>query len=149
MGVQVVDVVDVELVGDIRVALSCGCVLFRFGVGFGEDGGEFDGLALELVEVVEDGEAFGEDGAARRARPSLREVAEGDALVAGDGAVVEGLDAADDLEEGRFAGAVAPTRPVRSSGLMSQFASSKRSFWPKRLPAAESWSICFYFLIGL
>jgi len=42
-----------------------------------------------------------------------------------------------------------PTKPVRSSGLMSQFASSKRSFWPKRLPAAESWSICFYFLIGL
>jgi hypothetical protein len=30
---------------------------------------------------------------------------------------------------------------------MSQFASSKRSFWPKRLPAAESWSMLFYFLI--
>ena len=42
-----------------------------------------------------------------------------------------------------------PTRPVRSSGVISQLASSKRSFWPKRLPAAESWSILFYFLIGL
>jgi hypothetical protein len=31
---------------------------------------------------------------------------------------------------------------------MSQLASSKRSFWPKRLPAEESWSIPFYFLIG-
>jgi hypothetical protein len=31
---------------------------------------------------------------------------------------------------------------------MSQFASSKRSFWPKRLPAEESWSIPLYFLIG-
>src|ERR1700722_16027126 len=41
-----------------------------------------------------------------------------------------------------------PTRPVRSSGVMSQLASSKRSFWPKRLPAEESWSIPFYFLIG-
>src|ERR1700761_1853692 len=41
-----------------------------------------------------------------------------------------------------------PTRPVRSSGVMSQLASSKRSFWPKRLPAAESWSISFYFRIS-
>src|SRR5271170_7378931 len=38
-----------------------------------------------------------------------------------------------------------PTRPVRSSGVMSQLASSKRSFWPKRLPAAESWSISLLF----
>src|ERR1035441_6917166 len=41
-----------------------------------------------------------------------------------------------------------PTRPVRSSGVISQLTSSKRSFWPKRLPAAESWSIDFYFLIA-
>jgi hypothetical protein len=41
-----------------------------------------------------------------------------------------------------------PTRPVRSSGVMSQLASSKRSFGPKRLPAEESWSICFYFRIS-
>src|SRR6185437_10849452 len=41
-----------------------------------------------------------------------------------------------------------PTRPVRSSGVMSQLASSKSSFGPNRLPAAESWSIDFYFLIG-
>ena len=38
-----------------------------------------------------------------------------------------------------------PTRPVRSSGVMSQLASSKRSFWPKRLPAEESWSIPLLF----
>jgi hypothetical protein len=28
---------------------------------------------------------------------------------------------------------------------MSQLASSKRSFWPKRLPAEESWSIPLLF----
>ena len=87
----------VELVGDVGVALGCCGVLLRFGVGFGEDGGEGDGLALELVEVVEDGEALGEDGAAAEGEAVLREIAEGDAFVAGDGAVVEGLDAADDF----------------------------------------------------
>ena len=98
---------NVELVGDVGVALGGGGVLFRFWVGFGEDGGEGDGFALEFVEVVEDGEALGEDGAAAEGEAVLREVAESDAFVAGDGAVVEGLDAADDLEEGGFAGAVA------------------------------------------
>jgi hypothetical protein len=34
---------------------------------------------------------------------------------------------------------------VRSSGVMSQLASSKRSFWPKRFPAEESWSIPLLF----
>jgi hypothetical protein len=29
--------------------------------------------------------------------------------------------------------------------VMSQLASSKRSFWPKRLPAEESWSITSIF----
>src|ERR1700679_2106349 len=38
-----------------------------------------------------------------------------------------------------------PTRPVRSSGVMSQLASSKRSFWPKRLPAEERWSMLLLF----
>src|SRR5580700_5012934 len=40
-----------------------------------------------------------------------------------------------------------PTRPVRSSGVISQFASSKSSLGPNRLPAAESCSINLYFLI--
>ncbi len=97
----------VELVGDVGVALGGGGVLLGFRVGFGEDGGEFDGFALELVEVVEDGEALGEDGFAAEGEAVLREVAEGDAFVAGDDAVVKGFDARENLEEGGFAGAVA------------------------------------------
>src|SRR5215469_2271601 len=34
-----------------------------------------------------------------------------------------------------------PTRPVRSLGVMSQLTSSKRSFGPNRLPAADSCNI--------
>jgi hypothetical protein len=34
-----------------------------------------------------------------------------------------------------------PTRPVRSSGVISQLTSSNNNFWPNRFPAAESWSI--------
>ena len=62
--------------------------------------GEGDGLAFELVEVIEDGEALGEDGFAAEGEAVLGEIAEGDAFVAGDGSVVEGFDPGEDLEEG-------------------------------------------------
>ena len=65
------------------------------------------GFALEGVEVVEDGEALGEDGFAAEGEAVLREIAEGHAFDAGKLAVVEGFDAREDLEEGGFAGAVA------------------------------------------
>ena len=34
---------------------------------------------------------------------------------------------------------LAPTRPVRSLGVISQSQFSKRSLWPKRFPAPWSW----------
>ena len=69
--------------------------------------GEVFGFALEGVEVVEDGEALGEDGFAAEGEAILREIAEGHAFDAGELAVVEGFDAAEDFEQGGFAGAVA------------------------------------------
>ena len=69
--------------------------------------GEIFGFALERVEVVEDGEAFGEDGFATEGEAVLREIAEGHAFDAGELAVVEGFDAAENFEQGGFAGAVA------------------------------------------
>ena len=69
--------------------------------------GEVFGFALEGVEVVEDGEALGEDGFAAEGEAVLREVAEGHAFDAGELAVVEGFDAGEDFEQGGFAGAVA------------------------------------------
>jgi hypothetical protein len=42
------------------------------------------GFALERVEVVEDGEALGEDGLAAQGEAVLREVAEGHAFDAGE-----------------------------------------------------------------
>ena len=105
--VEGVDVVNVELVGDVGVALGGGGVLFGFWVGGGEGMGEVFGFAFESVEVVEDGEALGKDGFAAEGEAVLREVAEGHAFDTGELAVVEGLDAGEDLEEGGFAGAVA------------------------------------------
>ena len=105
--VERVDVVDVELVGDVGVAVGGGGVLLGFRVGGGEGVGELFGFALEGVEVVEDGEALGEDGFAAQGEAVLREVAEGHAFDAGELAVVEGFDAAEDFEQRGFAGAVA------------------------------------------
>ena len=98
-------------------------------------------LGLECAEVVEDGEALVEDGLAGEREAVLREVAEGHALDAGELAVVERLDAGEYLEEVDLPVPLPPTRPVRSFGVMSQFTSSKSSFGPNRLPAADSCSI--------
>ena len=65
------------------------------------------GFALQVVELVEDGEALVEDGVAAEGEAVLREVAEGHALDAGELAVVEGFDAGEDLEQRGFARAVA------------------------------------------
>ena len=95
------------MVGDVGVALGCGGVLFGFWVGGGKGVSEVFGFALEGVEVVEDGEAFGEDGFAAEGEAVLREVAEGHAFDAGELAVVEGFDTGEDFEQGGFAGAIA------------------------------------------
>jgi hypothetical protein len=99
--------VVMELVGDVGVALGGGSILSRLRVGLGEDVGESDGLGLEFMEMVEDGETLGKDGFTAEGEAVLREVTEGGSLVAGELAVVEGFDAREDLEEGGFAGAVA------------------------------------------
>ena len=65
------------------------------------------GLVLHVAEFVEDGEALVEDGAAAEREAVLREVADGHALDVGARAVVEGLDAGEDLEQRGFARAVA------------------------------------------
>jgi hypothetical protein len=96
-----------ELVGDVGVAVGGGEVLAGFGVGGGEGVGDLFGLALEGMEVVEYGEALGKDGLAAEGETILREVAEGHAFDAGELAVVEGLEAGEDLEQSGFAGAVA------------------------------------------
>jgi hypothetical protein len=105
--VEGVDVVDVELVGDVGVSVGGGEVFAGLGIGGREGVSDLFGLALEGVEVVEDGEALGEDSLAAEGEAILREVAEGHALDAGELAVVEGLEAGEDLEQGGFAGAVA------------------------------------------
>ncbi len=105
--IQRVDVVDVEVVGDVGVAVGGGAVLARAGVGGGERVGDLFGLALQRVQMVEDGEALGKDGLAAEGEAVLRQIADGHALDTGERAVVQGLQAGEDLEQRGFAGAVA------------------------------------------
>ena len=60
-------------------------------------------------------------------------------LACGDRAVVERFQAAEHLQQRGFAGAVGAHQPDALRGVISQSSSSKRSLWPKRLPAEESW----------
>ena len=105
--IQRVDVVDVEVVGDVGVAVGGGAVLARAGVGGRERVGDLFGLALQRVEMVEDGEALGKDGLAAEGEAVLRQIADGHALDTGQRAVVQVLQAGEDLEQRGFAGAVA------------------------------------------
>ena len=63
-------------------------------------------LLFERAQIVEDGHAFGEDGAAGEREAVLREVADAGALLGDHGAGIEAFDAGQHLEQRRFAGAV-------------------------------------------
>ena len=136
---------DVELVGDVGVAVGGGEVLAGFGVGGGEGVGDLFGLALEGVEVVEDGEALGENGLAAEGEAILREVAEGHAFDAGEGAVVEGFEAGEDFEQRGFAGAVAADETgalVRRDEPVGVF---KEEFWAEAFAGSGELEHLFLF----
>ena len=64
------------MVGDVGVAVGGGAVLARAGVGGRERVGDLFGLALQRVQMVEDGEALGKYGPAAEGeigRASCRE----------------------------------------------------------------------------
>ena len=63
-------------------------------------------LPFQREQVVEDGHAFVEDGAARKRKAFLRQIADAGALHCDDGAGIEAVDAGQDLEQRGFAGAV-------------------------------------------
>jgi hypothetical protein len=76
------------------------------GVELGHAMGELFLLDFEVAQIGKDGHAFGEDAAAGKRQAVLRQVAEGDALLHGDGAGVETLDAGEHFQQRRFTGAV-------------------------------------------
>ena len=61
---------------------------------------------FEGVDLVENGQAFVEDGAAGERDAVLRQIAGADAFHHVDGAVIERFDAGEDFEQRGFAGAV-------------------------------------------
>ena len=89
----------VEALGDLRV-FGAG------GIEFGHAVREFLLLVFERAQVGEDGHALGEDGAAGEREAILRQVAQGDALLRGDGAGIEALDAGQHFKKRGLAGAV-------------------------------------------
>ena len=105
--VERVDVVRVQKIGDLGVAVGGGVVLGGLRVRVGHRVRQLLVLDFERADLVEDGEALVEDAAAGEREAVLREVAEGHALGVGALAVVERLDAGEDLEQGGLAGAVA------------------------------------------
>jgi hypothetical protein len=61
---------------------------------------------FEVAQIGKDGHALGEDGAAGKRQAVLRQIAQGDALLGGDGAGIEAFDAGEHLEQRRFPGAI-------------------------------------------
>ena len=136
LGVECVDVVRVEEIGDLGVAVGGGVVLGGLGVRVRHGVGQLLVFDFERADLVEDGEALVEDAAAGEREAILREVAEGHALGVGALAVVERLDAGEDLEQGGLAGAVAADKAgalIRRDEPVDVF---KEEFW------AESFAGC-------
>ena len=82
------------------------------------------------MQIVEDRHALGEDGTAGEGETILRKISGGNAFGARDGAVVEGLQPARIFITVDLPVPLAPTRPMRRLGVISQSASSNRSLWP-------------------
>jgi len=148
LGVEGVDVVDVELVGDVGVALGCcGGTLLDFGSAVERVWVRSSASRSRAWRWSKTERHSAKTVFAAESEAVLREVAEGHAFDAGELAVVEGFDAAEDLRRVDLPVPLPPTRPVRSSGVMSQLASSKRSFWPSVCRLRRVGAFLFYFLI--
>ncbi len=104
--VQCVTVVGTKSGVDLGEAVGSGGVGVAFRVEFGERGGDRLHLFFEAEKLVEDRQAFVEDGAAREREAVLREVSDAHAAGALDLAVVEAVEAGEDLHQRGFAGAV-------------------------------------------
>ena len=134
------------------VAVACAKLMFHAVIAVGD--GAYSGLVwsssamlwvsdssscFHRAEVVEHRHAFGEDGAAREREAVLRQIAGGCAFGDDQAAVVEVSMPARTFSSVDLPVPLPPTRPMRSWGVISQSAFSKRSLWPKRFPAPESW----------
>jgi len=88
------------------VALGDLAVFVALVIEFRHATGEVFLFLFERAEGIENGHAFGEDGAAGEIDAVLREVAGADAFGGVDAAVIEVFDAGEDFEKRGFAGAV-------------------------------------------
>ena len=133
--VERVAIERVEALLQHRIALRGGVVLGSFVVEFGQLAAEALDLAFHLMQLVEDGEAFGEHASAGKAQPLLWQIADTDTARLLHCAVVERLLAGENLHQRGFAGAIGAHKSSFLLARMSQLASRNRTLAPKRLPA--------------
>jgi hypothetical protein len=114
--VERVAVLHAEFGQDALVAISHLRVFVRGVIQFGNLVSEVFHLLLQGAQVGEDRHAFVEDGASGELQAVLREVAEGGVFGGDDAAVVERFEAAEDLQQRGFAGAVGAHQSDASVG---------------------------------
>ena len=100
--------------GDSLVAVRNLRVLRRRRIELAHLVGKLLHLLFQRLQVGEDGHALVKDGATGELQAILRQVAERRVLGGDDAAVVERLDAAQNLQQRGFAGAIGAHQPTRS-----------------------------------
>jgi hypothetical protein len=109
--IERIDIVGMQHIHDVRVT-CCRLRVFRGGGWqIAKFAGQLLGLGFHIAQLVEDAEAFIEDGLAAHRQAVLREVADGHALLARHRTVVERFHAAQHLQHGGLAGAVTADQP--------------------------------------
>ena len=141
LGVESVAIVGAKMGVEIREAIRRRRVFGGCRVKLSQTCGEGFEFLLHAAQFGEDREALGENAAAAECQTFLRQIADRHATGALQGAVVERFEPARTLSRVDLPVPFAPTRAVRSLGVMSQSAFSNKTRGPNRLPAAESWSI--------
>jgi hypothetical protein len=126
-----------QLVGDVRVAIRRRRILLATSGRRRQHMRQLLDSLLHIAQLVEDRQAFLEHGPPRSASPSCGRYPSVIPLMRVRCPVVQRLHPARIFSSVDLPVPLPPTRPVRSSGVISQFTSSKRSFWPNRLPAAR------------
>ena len=106
LGFDGVAVARAELAFRAMKAVRHGGVFGAGRIQFAHPRGQLLLLFFERPQFVEHRHAFGEHRAAGKRKPFLRQIADGDAALHGDGAGIEALDPGQHFQQRRFAGAV-------------------------------------------
>src|SRR5439155_27203960 len=106
--VESINIPAVKLALDAMKALGDLGIFRAQGIDFGHPVRQRLLLLFHVAELVEDGHALVEHRAAGERQPVLRQVPDGEALHASNGARVESVEAGQDAQQRGLAGSVGP-----------------------------------------